>query len=57
MTRRWSVVGAAVFAALGCREAPTRIAVRVDSPGLREGLPEKLEASLRMLANLSLLTA
>lgn len=29
----------------------------MDSPGLREGLPEKLEASLRMLANLSLLTA
>ncbi|MBL0158441.1 MAG: class I SAM-dependent methyltransferase [Bryobacterales bacterium] len=29
----------------------------MDSPNLREGLPEKLETSLRMLANLSLLTA
>ncbi|HEY3443018.1 MAG TPA: class I SAM-dependent methyltransferase [Paludibaculum sp.] len=29
----------------------------MDSPDLREGLPEKLKASLRMLARLSLLTA
>ena len=30
---------------------------KMDTPGLREGLPEKLEASLRMLARLSLLSA